>query len=243
MDSSSQGAFNAASSCSSNGMDFLHEDFPRSVFPATPCPSPRTDVEVSGGGKARATLLCSGVFLGLVGMTFTVMGWINYDRSRMFEWTQLLGPVLLSVGVTFVFIGLCKVKKLNCKFWNGNDEQPIEADQLSPAQSFVFTGISQPITFHGATVVQYIPPPCAIPAHDPSATNGIQPGPLPVATCPPQYYTIYPLDNDNCTYPGDEVCAPRLWVHDGYSRYLGPAPMPEPRAFPHSRNKRSVSSA
>ncbi|KAL0193264.1 hypothetical protein M9458_011560, partial [Cirrhinus mrigala] len=96
--------------------------------------------QVSDRDKAGATLLFSGVFLGLVGMTLTTMG-------HSYEWTQLLGPILLSVGGTFVLISIC-----NCKLNNG--ERTPETDPLPP-----LSGPSQPITFHRATVVQYIPPP------------------------------------------------------------------------------------
>ncbi|XP_036384655.1 transmembrane protein 174 [Megalops cyprinoides] len=193
------------------------EDFSLNVFSVTPYPPTRPDIEVSDGDKAGATLLFSGVFLGLVGITFTVMGWINYDISKSFEWTQLLGPILLSVGVTFVLIGVCKFKMLTCKLCKHCDDRPQEAEPPQSAQSFVFTGINQPITFHGATVVQYIPPPYA---HDGGAANnvssrGILPG-VSRTTCPPQYCTIYPLDNPS--FAGDDHCTPSLQVDSSNSR-------------------------
>ncbi|KFU96171.1 Transmembrane protein 174 [Chaetura pelagica] len=135
------------------------EDFSLNVFSVTPYQPNRSDVLVSDGDKAGTTLLFSGVFLGLVGITFTVMGWIKYDGITHLEWTQLLGPILLSVGVTFILIAVCKFNMLTCKPCKEGDENTSDLDQTASGQSFVFTGINQPITFHGATVVQYIPPP------------------------------------------------------------------------------------
>ncbi|KAJ1209123.1 hypothetical protein NDU88_004501 [Pleurodeles waltl] len=177
------------------------------LFSVTPYPPGRTDIQVSDGDKAGATLLFSGVFLGLVGITFTVMGWIKYEGIAHFEWTQLLGPILLSVGVTFALIAVCKFKMLTCKSCKQNDDRASEGEQAPSGQSFVFTGINQPITFHGATVVQYIPPPHAAQdgmAVSPACLRPVRSSPrsvvstrVPSATTtgPPQYYSIFPLDN------------------------------------------------
>ncbi|MBN3300365.1 TM174 protein, partial [Amia calva] len=186
-----------------------NEDFSVSVFSVTPYPPNRSDIEVSDGDKAGATLLFSGIFLGLVGLAFTVMGWISYDSSKDFEWTQLLGPILLSVGVTFVLIGVCKFKMLTCTVCKQLEDPTPEADAAQCGQSFVFSGINQPITFHGATVVQYIPPGCAAPKPDgPLRNNSRAAHPLngvsAATACPPQYYTIYPRDNSS--FVADNLC-------------------------------------
>ncbi|KFP90745.1 PREDICTED: transmembrane protein 174 [Apaloderma vittatum] len=189
------------------------EDFSLSVFSVTPYQPNRPDVLVSDGDKAGATLLFSGVFLGLVGITFTVMGWIKYDGITHLEWTQLLGPILLSVGVTFILIAVCKFNMLTCKPCKERGENTSDLDQAASGQSFVFTGINQPITFHGATVVQYIPPP--YPAQEGIA---VSPGCLhPVLSCcsaasssasqvpnsgSAHFCPAYPLDNS--AFTGDE---------------------------------------
>ncbi|XP_032061228.1 transmembrane protein 174 [Aythya fuligula] len=189
------------------------EDFSLNVFSVAPYQPNRSDVLVSDGDKAGATLLFSGVFLGLVGITFTVMGWIKYDGITHLEWTQLLGPILLSVGVTFILIAVCKFNMLTCKPCKEREENTSDIDQATGGQSFVFTGINQPITFHGATVVQYIPPPypsqegitvntgylhpvlgCCSAA--PSTASPI-PSPGSAHFCP-----AYPLDNP--AFTGDE---------------------------------------
>lgn len=182
------------------------EDFPLNVFSVTPYTPSTADIQVSDDDKAGATLLFSGIFLGLVGITFTVMGWIKYQGVSHFEWTQLLGPILLSVGVTFILISVCKFKMLSCQLCTDNEERVLDSDQTSGGQSFVFTGINQPITFHGATVVQYIPPPYG--SQEPLGMNAtyLQPmmnpcglvpssGAVAATPSPPQYYTIYPQDN------------------------------------------------
>uniref|UniRef100_A0A8C5QQA7 Transmembrane protein 174 n=1 Tax=Leptobrachium leishanense TaxID=445787 RepID=A0A8C5QQA7_9ANUR len=188
------------------------DDFSLNIFSVTPPQSNRPDQQVTDGDKAGATLLFSGLFLGLVGITFTVMGWINREASSSFEWTQLLGPILLSVGVTFALISVCKFKMLSCKSCKSSEEVTPDGEQPPSRQSFVFNGINQPITFHGATVLQYIPPPYT--AQDVSAisaTSSSLPNPsmgngstLPMS--PPKYYSIYPMDN--LTFVGDD---PVLW--------------------------------
>ncbi|XP_018413733.1 PREDICTED: transmembrane protein 174 [Nanorana parkeri] len=181
------------------------DDFSLNVFSVTPFTNNQPDVQASEGDKAGATLLFSGMFLGLVGITFTAMGWIRRDDNHRFEWTQLLGPILLSVGVTFALISVCKFKLLSCKPCKSNEDTVLETDQLSPGQSFVFTGINQPITFHGATVVQYIPPPNSV--QDANALTSPMPSPvignsgssipivMPPPVLPPEYYSIYTMDN------------------------------------------------
>ncbi|NWI33624.1 TM174 protein, partial [Sula dactylatra] len=124
---------------------------------------------VSDRDKAGTTLLFSGVFLGLVGITFTVMGWMKYDDVTHLEWTQLLGPILLSVRVTSILIAVCKFNVLTCKPCKEREENTSDLDQTASGQSFVFTGINQAITFHGTTLVQYIPPP--YPAQEVIAVN------------------------------------------------------------------------
>ncbi|XP_052015388.1 transmembrane protein 174 [Apodemus sylvaticus] len=210
------------------------EDFPLNVFSVTPYTPSTADIQVSDDDKAGATLLFSGIFLGLVGITFTVMGWIKYQGVSHFEWTQLLGPILLSVGVTFILIAVCKFKMLSCQLCSDNEERVPDSEQTSGGQSFVFTGINQPITFHGATVVQYIPPPYG--SQEPLGMNAtyLQPmmnpcglvppsGAAPTTPSPPQYYTIYP--QDNAAFVESEGFS--RFVGSGYDRPGSDADQPE----------------
>lgn len=216
------------------------EDFPLNVFSVTPYTPSTADIQVSDDDKAGATLLFSGIFLGLVGITFTVMGWIKYQGVSHFEWTQLLGPILLSVGVTFILIAVCKFKMLSCQLCSDNEERVPDSEQTSGGQSFVFTGINQPITFHGATVVQYIPPPYG--AQEPLGMNAtyLQPmmnpcglvpssGAVAATPSPPQYYTIYP--QDNAAFVESEGFSP--FVGAAHDRYAGSRDAPLSPPVPH----------
>lgn len=202
------------------------EDFPLNVFSVTPYTPSTADIQVSDDDKAGATLLFSGIFLGLVGITFTIMGWIKYQGVSHFEWTQLLGPIMLSVGVTFILIAVCKFKMLSCQFCKESEERVLDPEQMAGGQSFVFTGINQPITFHGATVVQYIPPPYG--AQEPLGMNTTHLQPVLTPCCltpsgvvaaatpsPPQYYTIYPSENSAFVDDQDDPA----FVDGGNNRY------------------------
>ncbi|XP_069818917.1 transmembrane protein 174 [Dendropsophus ebraccatus] len=178
------------------------DDFSLDGFSLPPYTNSQPDVQVSEGDKAGATLLFSGFFMGLIGITLTIIAWIKRDWNQQLGWAQMLGPIVLSVSLAFILISVCRYKVNSCRKRNNI---PSDTEQSSAGQNFVFTGINQPITFHGATVLQYIPPPYS--AHDdmprgPSTStpiqsnssaglvNGISPPILP-----PQYYSIYPLDN------------------------------------------------
>ncbi|KAJ8286998.1 hypothetical protein GJAV_G00045850 [Gymnothorax javanicus] len=213
-----------------------NEDFSVNVFSVTPCPPSRSDTEASERDKTGVVLLFSGVSLGLVGIAFTVMGWMDYNISKNgnnFAWIQLLGPILLLFGAMFVLTSVCKFKMLACKICEHCDERPSDEEPAQHGQSYVFTGINRPITLHGARVLQCIPPPYAHVTHNGSTSEmtqstGIMPG-VSRTACPPQYCSIYPLGNtitsehscpeclrlDNCdvgnfeneTMPGGKVIA------------------------------------
>nr|XP_055053953.1 transmembrane protein 174 [Misgurnus anguillicaudatus] len=182
-----------ASVCNAIHPNSSHVPVMRSLEPSN------TDSQVSDGDKAGATLLFSGAFLTLVGMTFTAMGWTKYNVNQSYEWTQLLGPILLSVGGMFVLISVCKFRMLSCQSCKQNDgERTCEIDSLPPLSgpSFVFTGLNRPITFHRATVVQYIPPPYASLSQGPA--DGLHSGHQPLAfsvSPPPQYYSVFPKES------------------------------------------------
>ncbi|KAG9281966.1 transmembrane protein 174 [Astyanax mexicanus] len=187
------------------------DDFAMNVVSVVPAQPPgHPEGQVSDGDKAGAALLFSGIFLSLVGMTFTAMGWINYEISNNFEWTQLLGPILLSVGGTFVIISICKFRMFSCQNCKIQTDEGMPEVDLPPLSgpSFVFSGVNQPITFHRATVVQYIPPPytsSAMPSRGMGSMAGLQPSHQPLAvtvSTPPHYYSIYPMEN--AAFSGDD---------------------------------------
>ncbi|EOB07142.1 Transmembrane protein 174, partial [Anas platyrhynchos] len=171
------------------------EDFSLNVFSVAPYQPNRSDVLVSDGDKAGATLLFSGVFLGLVGITFTVMGWIKYDGITHLEWTQLLGPILLSVGVTFILIAVCKFNMLTCKPCKEREENTSDIDQATGGQSFY---IPPPYPSQEGIAVNsgYLHPVLSCCGVAPSTASPI-PSPGSAHFCP-----AYPLDNP--AFTGDE---------------------------------------
>lgn len=134
-----------------------------------------------------------------------VMGWVKNVGIIRFVWTLLVGPILLLVGVTFLLIAVCKFKMLMCKSWNQREEErESDHNQTPSGQSFVFTGISQPLTFRGATVVRYIP---SYPTQECIAMNSANfsqahrhSAPvIPVASLP-HYYTVSSIEENSSAF-------------------------------------------
>lgn len=127
-------------------------------------PSPHhcsRDVSVLDGEKTGTTLLFTGVFLAIVGVIFTTMGWHNYLSNPTFEWTQLLGPILISVGGTFVLTSVCKFGIISCWPCRKPDDEAIVMpvmEQNSTRHSFTLNGINQPIVLHNSTAMLCLPP-------------------------------------------------------------------------------------
>ncbi len=178
-------------------------DVPVNVVSLIPSQAPISlNTPVSDGDKAGAMLLFSGVVLGLVGMAFTTMGWPIYNFSHSYEWTQLRGPILLSVGGTFVLISICRFRMLSCLSCKQNyGERAPETDTPPPLSgpSIILTRFNQPITFHRATVVQYFPPPytSVVPDQSLGPVNGLHSNHQPLAVTVntlPQYNSMYPVE-------------------------------------------------
>lgn len=96
--------------------------------------------------KTGAALLFSGALLALVGVTFTAMGWKQYQASSSLEWTQLLGPILISAGGTFMLTSVCKFGIVTCRPCRQWDEEAL-ARPVAEQSSCV----SPPIMLHRHT--------------------------------------------------------------------------------------------
>lgn len=113
------------------------------------------------GRKTGATLLVIGVFLILVGVIFTTAGWRQYLQNPTFEWIQLLGPILISVGGTFTLTSVCKFGIIYCWPCKQLDEGANAAPAMEPTsvgQPFTLSGVNQPIVLQGAQTMLCIPP-------------------------------------------------------------------------------------
>uniref|UniRef100_UPI003AAF5A1F transmembrane protein 174 n=1 Tax=Centroberyx gerrardi TaxID=166262 RepID=UPI003AAF5A1F len=161
-------------------------------------PSPARSDGVLDGEKTGATLLFFGISLGLLGMVFMAVGWLHHP-SHSFESTQLLGPVLFSVGGAFMLTSVCRFGVISCQCCRQRDEEEdvmSKMEQIPTGHSPVFNGVSQPIMFHGAMVMQDIPPPYASETLEVNPTSEFQPSGsvngIPL-TRPPPYDVVFPV--------------------------------------------------
>ncbi|KAM6975873.1 transmembrane protein 174 [Tautogolabrus adspersus] len=125
-----------------------------------PAPRPHLSESALEGKKTGAALLISGVLLALLGVTFTAMGWQHHKANPGFELIQLLGPVLISVGGTFVLTSMCKFSIMSC--CKNSDEEtaapPPVTERTSTGQPLTFTNTSHPVVLRGTTTVLCLPP-------------------------------------------------------------------------------------
>lgn len=127
----------------------------------TDTPAPCQSDSLLDGEKNIVALLFTGFFLALVGITFTAMGWQYYQASPSFEWTQLLGPILISVGGTFILTSLYNLCIISSRPHRRSEEEVIVipvSDQTSGGHPFGFRGMNQPVVLQGATTMRCDPP-------------------------------------------------------------------------------------
>ncbi|XP_078142273.1 transmembrane protein 174 [Centroberyx gerrardi] len=185
-------------------------------------PSPARSDGVLDGEKTGATLLFFGISLGLLGMVFMAVGWLHHP-SHSFESTQLLGPVLFSVGGAFMLTSVCRFGVISCQCCRQRDEEEdvmSKMEQIPTGHSPVFNGVSQPIMFHGAMVMQDIPPPYASETLEVNPTSEFQPSGsvngIPL-TRPPPYDVVTQAegqkDKNRCDEGSSSPC-PRPFAHE-----------------------------
>ncbi|XP_071321687.1 transmembrane protein 174 [Trachinotus anak] len=164
---------------------------------AAPAPRPHQSDTMLDGEKTAAALLFSGVFLALAGVTFTTVGWQHYQANSSFEWTQLLGPILISVGGTFILTSICKFGIISCWPCRRWDEEVPAIEQTSRGHSRTLCGVNRPVMLHSASTTLCIPPAYnfitqevrqAIQFQPGSSVNGIH------ASLPP-HDAVYCVDN------------------------------------------------
>ncbi|XP_015674916.1 transmembrane protein 174 [Protobothrops mucrosquamatus] len=132
------------------------EDISANGFFVSPCQPNHSEIPASDDDKAGGALLFSGIILGVIGITFTVIGWVKYEGAIHFEWTRLLGPTLLLMGVTFLLIAVCKFKIFSCNSCNQNEERSLDTERT---YNGLYPAVRQPITLHGAAMVPDLPSP------------------------------------------------------------------------------------
>ncbi|XP_055010137.1 transmembrane protein 174 [Boleophthalmus pectinirostris] len=129
--------------------------------------------------KSSAALMFLGIFLGLVGIAFTTLGWQKYNLTTILDWTQLLDPILISVGGTFMLTSVLKLV-MSCASQN---------EDITESARHSFTLNHQIVLHNGVTCI-------------PASNNFRQPelgpsstvlhdAPVTPSEPPPQYDTLY----------------------------------------------------
>uniref|UniRef100_A0A665W801 Transmembrane protein 174 n=1 Tax=Echeneis naucrates TaxID=173247 RepID=A0A665W801_ECHNA len=163
---------------------------------AVPAPPPLQSDSLLDAKKTGWVLLFSGLLLALLGVAFTIMGWYRYQASSRFDWTQLLGPILISVGGTFMLTSFSKLSLFRCQAC----EEVVAAAVAAVRPTMEQTtrghprGRSPTITLHCATTMVCIPPTNNMVTQEVWRVVERQPGGAHVAP-PPPCGAIYYVDN------------------------------------------------
>ncbi|XP_037609050.1 transmembrane protein 174 [Sebastes umbrosus] len=180
---------------------------PTEVLCNDPTPRPRQPNSLLDNETTGAFLLFSGMLLTLVGIFFTSMGWYQYYATLNIEWTQLMGPILISVGGTFVLTSVCKfgiISLWSCTCWVKKVIVMPAIEQTSTGRSFALSDTNQPIMFHNAIGMLSIPPQYDFITQEVRQAVEFQPG-VRVA-CPP-YDAVCCVDNTVFTAEEEDLSA------------------------------------
>lgn len=131
-------------------------DDPSLVVTTAPC-LPQS-ASLLDGERTGAALLSSGAFLTLAGVLFTIMGWQHYLINPTFDWPQLLGRILISIGGTFILSSICRFKIFSFMCCRRQNEEGPVMEQTSSGLSFTFSGLNQQVMLCDTTRVLRIPP-------------------------------------------------------------------------------------
>ncbi|CAM9755779.1 unnamed protein product [Lampetra planeri] len=126
--------------------------------------------------RAGVTLSFSGFFLVFAGLTLTCMGWLYYTRhSQSFDWSQVLGPILMGLGVVFLLLAAWRLRTLICCRSRGEqEEEDTEMRRRFEAFGILVASIQAPgnPTASPASDHGFLPPPPYDPESAPPAYSG-----------------------------------------------------------------------
>lgn len=148
-------------------------DDPNVIASASPFPPHMGSV--LGREKTGALLLFSGLFLLLAGVLFTNIGWQRYQVDSVLQWSQLLGPILIAIGGTFMLTSVCRLtfsSLLTCVRSEGEAPPP---EQVLGGHSLTLSGVNQQVMLCGGTAVLSIPPPYSFVNQEACAVRELQP--------------------------------------------------------------------
>lgn len=171
---------------------------------------PRQSNSLLDGEKTGAVLLFSGLFLALVGVTFTAMGGQYYQVNFTLLWVHMLGPILFSLGGTFMLTSIFRFKIISC--WMCRQQEEEEAFAIpSSERPVVVSNINQPIMLQGTTTMLCIPPAYDFAAHEVHHGNELQPdvSVSRIHAALPLYDALLCVDNAAFTAEGSAGSNPR----------------------------------
>ncbi|KAM9820915.1 transmembrane protein 174 [Neosynchiropus ocellatus] len=147
--------------------------------------------------KTGTALLFCGIFLALVGVTFTAMGWLRYRLSTTMEWPQMLGPVLISLGGAFVLTSIFRYGMVSCWSCRQWDPDVLDGPRMEEPSGGPAVTMTRPVMTHSGPVVCF-PPLYNFIVEQDSQAHELQSGGL-THLPPPAFYSL-----DNFTLVAEE---------------------------------------